>query len=82
MSNPTKKDAGQSAVLFGITIELTSDGSILVGTNIEDPVVFSRVMGQALQMKMNQVMEAAARKIELAHMAQTGMKLVPTKGGN
>jgi hypothetical protein len=82
MSNPTKKDAGQSAVLFGITIELTEDGSILLGTNIEDPVVFSRVMGQALQMKMNQFMESAARRVELAHMANTGMRLVPSKERN
>lgn len=76
MSNPTQKDAGQSHVVAFIQIELRDDHQVLVSTNLRDkPLVFSRLMGDALTIMMNDLMTESARRVELAEIANGGRKL-------
>lgn len=68
MSNPTLKDAGKSNLLVSILIELRDDGACTIETNANNPLVFARVMGDALSIKMNQFLEQAHARAALAGM--------------
>ena len=76
MSNPTQKDAGQSHVVAVIQSALRDEHPVLVSTNLRDkPLVFSRLMGDALTIMMNDLMTESARRVELAEIANGGRKL-------